>query len=129
MPLVLTNKVFKISIALIFEYSEIVRAISIEIDGTKVHLDFHIYAILDFDLLIDYPFEKLFQEKPSQGSLNKMLGTTASASCPENPKEKHHDSFKEVKFISSFVSPRLPCQMERPSSLLTVVNIKHKPSI
>ena len=122
MPLVLTNKVFKISIALIFEYSGIVRAISIEIDGTKVHLDFHIYAILDFDLLIDYPFEKLFQEKPSQGSLNKKLGKTAFAtpiSYLESPIAKQHlthNPFEEVKFVSPFISPKLSCETKCPLS-------------
>jgi hypothetical protein len=40
-----------------------------EIHETKVCLDFHIYAILDFDLLIGYPLEKLFKEKPSHGTI------------------------------------------------------------
>jgi hypothetical protein len=35
----------------------------IEIDKIEVHLDFHVFAILDFDLLIGYSFENLFQEK------------------------------------------------------------------
>ena len=74
MPLVLTNKVFKISIALIFEYSGIVRAISIEIDGTKVRLDFHIFGILNFDLVIGYPFEKNSEKNLPMGALAKSLG-------------------------------------------------------
>jgi hypothetical protein len=37
-------------------------------------LDFHIYAILDFDFLIGYPLKKLFQEKTFHGSLSKKLG-------------------------------------------------------
>jgi hypothetical protein len=70
--------------------------VPIKIDKTEVHLDFHIYAILDFDILIGYPIENLFKEKPSHGSLNKE---TAFAPCPKNPKAKHHDPFKEVKFV------------------------------
>ena len=71
MPLILTNKLFKSPSGLIFECSGIVRDVPIEINGTEIHLDFHIFAILDFELLIGYPLEKLFQEKPSHGSLDK----------------------------------------------------------
>jgi hypothetical protein len=54
-------------------------------------LDFHIYAILDFDFLIGYQLAKLFKEKPSYGSLDEKLGITAFAtptSCPESSKAK-----------------------------------------
>ena len=94
-------------------------------DKTEVHLDFHIFAILDFDLLIGYPFEKLFQEKPFHGSLSEKLGETAFAtpiSRLEIPMAKHlpnHGLFKEVKFVSPFVSPKVsyhPCEIEHPSS-------------
>ena len=59
----------------------------IEINKTEVHLDFHIFAILDFDLLIGYPFEKPFEEKPTHGSLNKE---TTFASCLESLMMKQH---------------------------------------
>jgi hypothetical protein len=78
-------------------------------------LDFHIYAILDFDLLIGCPVEKLFKEKSSYGSLDEKLGTTTSAShipSLKNPKAKqqpNHNTFEEVKFISPFLSPKLVC--------------------
>ena len=42
MPLVSTNKFFKSSSRLIFECSGIVRVVLVEVDGTDVHLDFHI---------------------------------------------------------------------------------------
>ena len=35
------------------------------IDKIEVFIDFHIYAILKFDILIGYPLENLIQEKPS----------------------------------------------------------------
>ena len=95
MPLVPTNKLFKSPSGLIFECCGIARAVPIVIDKTEVHLDFHIYAILEFELLIGHPLENLFQEKPSQWSLN--------------------DPFEEVKFISSFVLPRISSETERPS--------------
>ena len=79
MSLVPTNKLFKSPSGLIFEYFGIVRDVPIEINETEVHLDFHIFAILDFELLIGYPFEKLFQKKPFHGSLGEECGKTASA--------------------------------------------------
>jgi hypothetical protein len=79
MPLVTTNKLFKSSSGLIFECCGIIKDVPIEINEIEVHLDFHIYDILDFDLLIGYPSEKLFQEKSYHGSLDEKLGITASA--------------------------------------------------
>jgi hypothetical protein len=45
--------------------------VPIEIHETKVFLDFHIYVILDFDLLIGYPLEKLFKKNLPIGTLVK----------------------------------------------------------
>jgi len=55
MPLVPTNKLFKSPSGLMLECCGIVRATPIEINKTEVHLDFHIFAILDFELLIGSP--------------------------------------------------------------------------
>jgi hypothetical protein len=126
MPLVPTNKLFKSPSGLIFECSRIVKDVPIEINETEVHLDFYIFAILDFELLIGYPFEKLFQEKSSHRSLNEEFGKTASATHSENPKVKHypnHNSSMEVKFISLFISPRLSGETEHPSP----TSLKRKP--
>jgi hypothetical protein len=65
MPLVLTNKLFKSPSGLIFECCGIARAMPITIDENEVLLDFHISAIFEFDLLIGYPLDELFQENPS----------------------------------------------------------------
>ena len=73
-PLIPTNKLFKSPSGLIFEYFGIVRDVPIKINETKVHLDFQIFAILDFELLIGYPFEKLFQEKLPMVALVKNFG-------------------------------------------------------
>ena len=54
MPLVPTNKLFKNLLELFFKCCGIARAVPIEINKPEVHLDFHIYANLDFDLLIGY---------------------------------------------------------------------------
>jgi hypothetical protein len=116
--------------------SGIARAVPIEIDKIKVQLDFHIYPILNFDLLIGCPLEKLLQEKSSQGNLYNEFRKTAFAtpfSCPEIPTAKHyldHDLPKEVKFVSPFISPKPvfhPYETERPSSPL--FNFKPCPSV
>jgi hypothetical protein len=122
MPLVSTNKLFKSPLGLFFECCGIARAVPVEIHKTEVFLDFHIYAILDFDLLIGYLMDKLFQEKPFHGRLDEKLGTTTFATpilCPKCPVAKHilnHDRFEEVKFISLFISPRLSSETKCPSS-------------
>ena len=95
----------------------------IKTDETEVHLDFHIYAILEFDLLIGHPLENLILEKPSHGGLDEKFGETAFATptfCPESPKAKqqpNNNTFEEAKFISSFVSPRLAYEIERYHTL------------
>jgi hypothetical protein len=120
MPLVTTNKLFKSSSGLIFECCGIVKDVPIEINKIEVHLDFHIYDILDFNLLIGYPSKKLFQEKSYHGSLDEKLGITASAtSIPhlEIPMAEHHpnnDPFEEVKFVSPFVSSKFAYENECP---------------
>ena len=108
MSLILTNKLFKSPSGLIFECSGIVRDLPIKINETEVHLDFHIFAILDFELLIGYPFEIFFQKKPPHGSLSKEFGKFASATHLDNPMAEHypnHNPSKEVKFVTPFVSP------------------------
>ena len=113
MPLVPTNKLFKSPSGLFFECCGIARAVPIIIDTIEVFIDFHIFAILEFDILIGYPLDKLFKEKPSHRSLDEKFGKTASTIpifYPKIPMAKHnpnHDPFEEVKFISPFISPKL----------------------
>jgi len=119
MPLVSTNKLFKSPSGLIFECCGVARAVLVIIDKIEVLIDFHIYAILEFDIFIGYPLENLIQEKPSHGSLDESVGKTAFAtrtSCPVNPMAKQHlthDPFEEVKFVSPFISPKLAYEIER----------------
>jgi len=124
MPLVSTNKLFKSHSRLIFECCGITRVVPVIIDKIEVLIDFHIYAILEFDIFIGYPLENLIQEKPSHGSLDESVGKTAFAtctSCPVNPMAKQHlthDPFEEVKFVSLFISPKLYYEMKHPPSSL-----------
>jgi len=129
MSLVLTNKLFKSPSGLIFECCGIARAMPVEIDKTEVVLDFHIFAILEFDLLIGYPLDKLFQVKPSHGSLNEELGETVVATpipYPKSPMVKqhpNHDPFEEVKLNSPFVSHSYETEHPTPS-----LELKQRPS-
>ena len=68
--------------------SGIASAVPLIVDKIEVNLDFHIFNILDSDLLLCSPFEKLLI---SHGSLDKKLRKTASAtvSCLENSMAKH----------------------------------------
>jgi hypothetical protein len=48
--------------------------VPIIIDKIKVFLDFHIFAILEFNLFIGYPIEKLSKKILPMGGLVKSLG-------------------------------------------------------
>ena len=93
MPLIPTNKLFKSPSGLFFECCGIARAVPIIKDKIKVFIDFHIFAILEFDLLIGCPLDKLFEEKPSHGNLDENFRKIASAIPifhPEIPMAKHY---------------------------------------
>ena len=86
--------------------SGVASAVPLIIDKIKVNLDFHIFDILDFDLLLGSPFEKLIVH---QGSLDEMLRKAASAtttSCLENSMAKHFrepNPLKEMMHESPFI--------------------------
>ena len=120
MSLVLTNKLFKSPLELFFECCGIAMTVPIIINETEVIIDFHIFTILEFDLVIGYPLDKLFQEKYPHRSLSEKFGKIVSATHLEIRMAEHlpnHDPFEEVKFISPFVSPRLSSK----------TNIHHQP--
>ena len=89
MPLVSSNKLFKSLLGLIFECCGIARAMPIIIDEIEVFIDFHIFAILEFDLLIGYPLDKLFQEKYRHGRLSEKFGKTTSTTHLEITMAEH----------------------------------------
>jgi hypothetical protein len=66
-------------------------------------LDFHIYAIVDFELLIYYPFEKLFQEKSFHGRLDKETTFAAPISRLESPMTKQHLTHNPFEEVCIFV--------------------------
>ena len=84
-----------------------ILAMPLIVDKIEVNLDFHIFNILDFDLLLGSPFEKLIVH---QGSLDEMLRKAASAtttSCLENTMVKHFpepNPLKEMMHESLFIT-------------------------
>ena len=90
----------------ILECRGVTSAVPLIIDKIEVKLDFLIFDILNFDLLLGSPFEKLLA---SQGSLDEMLRKTASAtatSCLENSMLKHFPEpnlLKEMMHESPFI--------------------------
>jgi hypothetical protein len=52
MPLTLTNKYYRSPSGLFFECRGIARDMPITIDKIEVHLEFYIYDVFDFDLLL-----------------------------------------------------------------------------
>ena len=77
-PLTPTDKYFKSPSGLYFECRGIARDVPITIDKIEVHLDFHIYDFLDFDLFLDCPLGKLLA---SHGSLDEKLREMGSATA------------------------------------------------
>ncbi|CAO1940429.1 unnamed protein product [Urochloa humidicola] len=78
------------------------------IDKIEFILDFHIFDILDLDLLLGYPLEELLDA--SHGSLDGKLWEAVFAiatSYPENPMAKplpKLNPFKSMMHESSFAS-------------------------
>ena len=63
MPLDPTDILFRSPSGLFFECRGIARAVPVKIDKIEIRLDFNVYSIFDFDLLIGSPLENLLHEK------------------------------------------------------------------
>ena len=59
---------------------KILHDVPIWYDKTKIALDFHIFEVQDFDVLIGHPVEKLFQNISLLGTLDITLGGRAFSS-------------------------------------------------
>jgi hypothetical protein len=78
------------------------------VDKIKVDLDFHVFDVLNLDLLLGSHIKKLFDA--SRGSLDKKLREAVSATIPlytENskvtplPKQNPFEEMKLVEFCTS----------------------------
>ena len=73
MPLTPTTKLLKSLLGHILPSLRILYVLPIHVKGTKVHLSFYIFDIMEFDLLIGQPIERLIQEGQT-GKLKISLG-------------------------------------------------------
>jgi hypothetical protein len=94
----------------LFPCRRIARDVPIIIDKIEVRLDFHIYDIIDFDLLLRFPLDELLDK--SQGSIDVKLreaASTTSIFCHEHsmveplPKQ---NSLEEMMHVSPFTSSK-----------------------
>jgi hypothetical protein len=72
MPLTLTTKLLKSPSGHIVPSLRILYVLPIQVKHTMVHLSFYIFDIIEFDLLIGQPIERLIQEGQT-GQLNICL--------------------------------------------------------
>ena len=48
--------------------------VTIKHENVDVILDFHVFDVQDFDLMIGHPIEKLLMDAPTQGKIDVRLG-------------------------------------------------------
>jgi len=104
MPLTLIDKYFRSPTRLFFECRGILWATPITIDKIEARLDFHIYHVINFDILLGYPLDKLLA---SQGSLDEKLRKTSFVPYLENPTAKplpEQNPLEQMMHISLFIS-------------------------
>ena len=67
-PLVQTDKTFQTSSGEILEAYGTMQNVSIRHEDVKIILDFHMFDVQDFDLLIRHPIEKFLTDASTQGT-------------------------------------------------------------
>ena len=115
MPLTPTTKLLKGLSGHILPSLGILYVLPIQVKGTKVHLSFYIFDIMEFDLLIGQPIKRLIQE----GQIEKLkisLGKNFKLSLPithslnaETEPILEQDPMDEVKVASleDLIEPNL----------------------
>ena len=115
MPLTPTTKLLKSLSGHILPNLGILYVLLIQVKGTKVHLSFYIFDIIEFDLLIGQPIKRLIQEGET-GKLNIRLRKNFKLSIPithsvnaETEPIPEEDLMEEVKVASldDLIEPNL----------------------
>jgi hypothetical protein len=73
-PLVHTDKTFQTSSGEIPKGITVLQNMSVRHEDVKAILDFHVFDVQDFDLIIRHPIEKLLMDAPTQSKLDVHLG-------------------------------------------------------
>ena len=81
-PLTPTDKLLKIPSGEVIKSHGIARMVPITINEITILLNFYIFEIRDFDLLIGHPLKKLLEESQYSGSLDVDLGKSINLSIP-----------------------------------------------
>ena len=103
----------------ILECRGVASIVPITIDKIEVNLDFHIFDVLDFDLLIGYPPDNLHHTP--LGSLFEKLGKMTSATpCLENPSAKPFPNLNPLKMMVQASSSLIEFE-PRPTSPRCIV--------
>jgi hypothetical protein len=85
----------------------------------EVALDFHVFDVYDFNVIIGHPFEKLFLEAPILGTLDVKLGretfSIPISQTKNSPAELLSQSqpVEEVMLISPFEPSELSLEKRR----------------
>jgi hypothetical protein len=104
MPLALTTKLLKSLSRHIVPSLEILCALSILVNGTKVHLNFYIFDVMEFDQLIGQPIERLIHEG-KKGKLNIRLGKNFELSMPLT--HSLHAKIEPIASLNDLIEPNL----------------------
>ena len=73
-PISPSNKCLRIAPRINLKGRGVMHNMSMHHNNVKMALDFHVFDITDFDILIGHPLEKLFLDPPKIGDLNVKLG-------------------------------------------------------
>ena len=82
----------------ILECRGVASVVPITIDKIEVNLDFHIFDVLDFDLLIGYPPDNL-HHTPLGSLFEKLRKTISATPCLENPSAKPFPNQNPLEMI------------------------------
>jgi hypothetical protein len=138
-PLSLTTKLLKCFSGQIIQTSGILYVLPVSADDMSIHSSFHICDIKEFDLLIEYPLEKLLKEGHTW-KLDVFLGKTIKVSLhfshsihtktepsPEpNPMEEVNEASPE-HFIESNQEMSLNSSSRRKKKILQNLSPSMKP--
>ena len=106
-----TSKHFRVGPCLSLKGFGILHNITIHHNNVEMALDFHVFEIWDFDILIGHPLEKLIVEPPSSGALGIKLGRDTFTIPITRAKNLMAESLpypnlpKKVQSVSPFDSP------------------------
>ena len=73
-PIAPTNKCLRIAPRINLKGRGVMHNMSMHHNNVEMDLDFHVFDITDFDILIGHPLEKLLLDPPKTGDLNVKLG-------------------------------------------------------